>query len=199
MAKSRRDHRQESYVADPLTIRKVGHVGTDKSWEQRRYLLLPHVDRSLEALKLGTRSLGLIKPASVTDFLMDRDTKDWDPDKKRHLAQQTLFNQRMGVLEKVPFTFKYKFTCHDEGCQGHTSTIVDWEVFQAYRKWRREYGSNVHQVMRQKFLEDLAQHKDLYFFVGTALAQDHYRVFLIVGLFYPPVVDSPHVQQRLFV
>lgn len=189
VTKSKLDYRPESYVADPTTIRRIAHVGTKRHWEERRRLVLPHLDQSLEHLKTTNRSLGLIK-AKVTDFIMEPDDTDWSPEKKAALRQRTFFTRREGVLEKVPFTFKYRFTCPNHSCPGHTATIVDWEVYQAYRTWRHLYGQNVGEAMRAKFLTELAEQRDLYLFVGTALKQDRYRVFLVIGLFYPPIVSQ---------
>ena len=49
------------------------------------------------------------------------------------------------------------------------------------------------QKVRERFFDDFANKKDLYFFMGTTLK--HHNVsrnpFIIIGTFYPPKVKDP--------
>ena len=62
--------------------------------------------------------------------------------------------------------------------------VLDWEVAQAYRQWRRKYPSSWEQQMHSKFYDEFTQKQDLCFFLGTTLT--HPDRWTIIGLFYPP-------------
>jgi hypothetical protein len=76
--------------------------------------------------------------------------------------------------------------------------IEDWEVGAAFWNWKKHYGSEemALQKIKEKFFEDYAKKKDLYFFLGTT-RQFHGRAknpFIIIGLFPLPNV----IQNSLF-
>ena len=85
----------------------------------------------------------------------------------------------MPVLEEIPWTFRYPFSC--DGSCIHTLAIVDWEVYEAYRKWRTE--TEEPNVLEAKFGRELIEDRDLHLILGT---QYRFGNFLIIGLFYPP-------------
>jgi len=61
---------------------------------------------------------------------------------------------------------------------------TDWEMGQAYRRWRRDYGADWERVFRQRFEAEMIDKFDTHFFVGTV--HQHPNNWIIVGLFYPP-------------
>jgi hypothetical protein len=61
---------------------------------------------------------------------------------------------------------------------------TDWEMSQAYRQWRSEYGDGWEQKFRQRFETEMMKKNDTHFFVGTVAA--HPQNWIIIGLFYPP-------------
>ena len=62
---------------------------------------------------------------------------------------------------------------------------TDWEMGQAYRAWRRQYGSAGWEAkFRQQFETEMIEKNDTHFFVGTI--HQHPGSWIIVGLFYPP-------------
>jgi hypothetical protein len=88
-------------------------------------------------------------------------------------------------LEKVPFKFKYQFTCDDPKCQTHTLSCTDWEMGASWRSWRDKYGPDLWEdKFREKYERELVHDRDLHFFVGTI--HQHPKEWIIVGLFYPP-------------
>jgi hypothetical protein len=101
------------------------------------------------------------------------------------LTQDTFFEKApVQTLEKIPFDFRYRFWCGDVGCNGHTMICTDWEMGQAYRDWRREYGDGWEAKFREKFETWMIEKRDTHFFVGTV--HQHPGSWIIVGLFYPP-------------
>lgn len=55
---------------------------------------------------------------------------------------------------------------------------------EAYRKWRKEYGSSWEAKFRLRFETEMIQKFDTYFYVGTV--HKHPATWIICGLFYPP-------------
>lgn len=87
-------------------------------------------------------------------------------------------------LEKIPYKFKYEFTCDEPSCSGHTLSCTDWEMGQSYRSWFRTYGpSGWETKFRHRYEEEMTNLNDTHFFVGTV--HGHPASWIIVGLFYP--------------
>lgn len=86
-------------------------------------------------------------------------------------------------LEKIPFKFSYMFTCDERYCRGHKLICVDWELGQAYRRWKQKYGDDCEGKIIERFETDMILTHDTHFFVGTI--HGHPGAWIIVGLFYP--------------
>jgi len=167
---------------DSIEILDEVGTGKDSGWAERKRFVLPLRDGSLEELKETDRSLGLIKVRQLDDLVIEPDEAKWPSQLRTWLEQQDLFGRSKQPLEKIPWKFKYKFFCEDYKCKGHEMLFVDWEVYQAWRKWRHTYGDDVLAKIREKFFDQMRQ-RDLFFFVGTSLRQHRYRSFLVLGLF----------------
>lgn len=61
---------------------------------------------------------------------------------------------------------------------------TDWEMGQAYRAWRKEYGPSWEAKFRQRFEAEMATKFNTHFFVGTL--HQHPNNWIIIGLYYPP-------------
>jgi len=95
-----------------------------------------------------------------------------------------MFDKKYVVpLEKIPFKFKYRFLCGDSNCSGHILSVTDWEVGQAYRKFRKLYRQGWEYQFRKKFGYDMIYNFDTHFYVGTTRAHKH--TWIIIGIFYP--------------
>ena len=196
------DKRPESLRPDTSTIevlRKIS-TGRDRKWTERRSIVEPLVTESmcsiLAAERENGRSLGAFRPASVEDVVATKEG-DWTDRQVDVLNQMTLFAQDKGALERIPWRFKYRYSCGGS-CRGHEQSIIDWEIHQAYRGWRREYGEReAVERVRSKWLDELCgPGRDTIFFVGNQL---RYREsFLILGVFWPPMSkDGENLQFRL--
>jgi hypothetical protein len=183
------DARPESFKADELSLVLGSKIGTRDGWMERRRLVLPHLSPSIESLiesqAMQGTSLGLIKPARVKRFYFRPSEEDWTASELAKLKREDMFRQAPAwTLQKLPYEFVYEFDCDDERCNGHRFQVFDWEVGQSYRKWSRQYGDAWFAKMHEKYFDEIAKSKDIYFFVGTIAAYP--KTWTIVGLFYPP-------------
>lgn len=87
-------------------------------------------------------------------------------------------------LEKLPYKFSYQFKCNNKEFLGHELECTDWELVASFLSWRRKYGREWEQKLREKYETEMALGKDTHFFVGTL--NNHPGEWIIVGLFYPP-------------
>jgi hypothetical protein len=184
------DSRPESLRPDTTTIEVVRKISTgrDRTWRERRRLVEPLVTESmctiLEDEKRSGSSLGAFRPARVEDVIASKEG-DWTDRQMDVLNQMTLFAQDKGALERIPWRFRYRYSCGGT-CRGHEQSIIDWEIHQAYRSWRRDYGdAEAVERVRRKWLDELCgPSKDTIFFVGNQLR--HREAFLVLGVFWPP-------------
>ncbi len=206
-----KDHRPESYNIDLDTLQLTGQLGTEDSWKARRALLLPLASPSIEDLQkqqeVTNISLGLIRPKHIKRLIIQR-KKDphWSDEELAKLQRRSLIDEMqpedarliIKELEKIPYDFFYEFTCDDARCQGHKISVISWEVMQSYRKWQQDYGTEWESAFRKKYEQELpGSDHELYFFMGTMAA--HPKVWLIIGLFYPPAQQySNLIQPPLF-
>jgi hypothetical protein len=206
-----RDHRPESYNIDITTLKPIRRLGTGDSWQARRALLLPLLSPSIEELQKQQESsgvsLGLIRPKHIKRLIIQpKKEPHWSDEDLAKLQRQSLLDEMqqedvhliVRELEKIPYDFFYEFTCDDPRCRGHKISVISWEMMESYRKWYQGYGNRWESKFREKYEQDLPGPKhDLYFFMGTMAA--HPKVWLIIGLFYPPAhQQSDLIQPPLF-
>ena len=193
------DPRPESHKIDHDTIIQLNNIDASGHWKLRKEILLPLCIGSLEELQelhdLNKTSLGIIKPKHIEELIIKRTSSEWGTGKQealnRAINQPSFFTMRrvsLKPIEKVPYKFSYKFTCNNSDCTGHTLQILDWEINQSFKKWKKDYGSEelALQMIRKKYFEEFTQRCDLHFIMGTLRSLDKFRVFSIIGLFYPP-------------
>lgn len=113
---------------------------------------------------------------------------DWSPKQQQALLQGRMFGPQAKPLTKIPFHFKYVFTCEDDLChKPHAMMTEDWELGTLYLRSLREKGSEHHAKadVREKFLNQMCGPKrDPYFFVGTH--SRYPNTWMILGTFWPP-------------
>jgi hypothetical protein len=200
-----RDRRKESYRPDVDTIQIVGPpLSTKDGWKARRDVVLRHPVRTMEQLNdiqdVENISLGIVRPRSIADLIIVPDEGEWKPEWRADLAQLRLdVGPKRLPLEKIPFKFRYKFTCDDYRCKGHTMSLGDWEAGVLFLRERQRLGNDeaAAKSVRSKFLEELcAADRDVHFFVGT-VAQ--FGTWIVLGVFNPPSVapDTPPLFQGL--
>lgn len=185
------DPRPESFEIDIDSIEIASEpLTTAKDWQERKNIVYPLKSDSLCSLQLARErsrhpTLGIFRPKSIHGFDIEPSSPSWSPAEHAKLLQYSIFGQSVAqVLEKIPYSFSYRFTCDNPDCRGHRLACVDWELGQAYRRWRREYGDRWEQAIRRRFETYMILERDTHFFVGTIRA--HPGAWIIIGLFYPP-------------
>ena len=209
LVKNQSDFRPESYrpYSHESEINIIGHIDTGRNWEERKKLCLGKIYYNLSELideakdKVICTSLAVFKPTEIVDFTAEKVEREWDKDKLDKLSQLNLFETnkegKFEVVRKLPFKFKYVFKDN----QGTESKLMieDWEIGQLYWNCLARHEGNEEKAkedVRKKYFNDLANTKDLYFFLGTT--QLHHYVslnpFIIIGTFYPKI----DLQTKLF-
>jgi hypothetical protein len=142
------------------------------------------IQREREANRSPT--LGIFKPAQITRLVIeDAEQPSWTTEQLNTLRQIPMFQSAPAQeLEKIPFDFKYQFRCSDSSCSGHSLTCFDWEMGQAYRSWRRQYGENWERPFRNRFESEMINKNDTHLFVGNL--HQFQTSWIVIGLFYPP-------------
>jgi len=98
-------------------------------------------------------SLGLVVPREITGFTREDHTGDTaHAAKMNRAAQGSLLAQGAPKLEFSPFTFKLGYRCQSASCRGHEQSIVDWEISEAWRNWRRSYPTDYLDRIEEKWL-----------------------------------------------
>ena len=98
-------------------------------------------------------------------------------------TQKTLYNKEIKPVDKIPFIFRYSFTCNANTCTGHKIMCEDWELLGSWRKFRVKYGlDQAKQKIRERFFNCIKT-RDIYFYMGM---YSRYPTWLIIGLYYPP-------------
>jgi hypothetical protein len=188
--KSRKDHRVESYRVDSDSIRILETLDTNKGWKRRKEIVLPTLSASfcqiLTEVDQG-RSLGVFKPRDVSFSFQKAKQKDVSK-REACYAQLSFFDKKKDAVEAIPIDFYYHFHCSGVAdCPGHRLLIIDWELGQAYRRWRKDYPTETILLdkIREKWMEIVnPETKDAYLFVGNQ--QRFQNQFMVLGVFYPP-------------
>lgn len=189
--KATSDARPESYKIAEESIKVLSNpLSTEREWSARKEFVTPLLSHCLCCLKRerdrnGFPTLGVFKPKTIHRLIIDEDESEWSAEQLDALRQRDLFDKaQKAELEKVPHQFQYEFECDHEDCTSHKITCTDWEMGQAWRRWRNQYGSDWESKFRQKFEDEMLNKSDTHFFVGTIHGHPH--TWIIIGLFYPP-------------
>ena len=186
-----RDRRPESFRPDEHSIQLRKVVGTEDKWRERWQWIRPTLGVTMCELQRmqesSKRSLACIKPREIDKLIVEASDAEWAGRKQGTIDQMVLFDPLDTKLEKIPFTFKYRYRCEDPGCRGHNQSIIDWELMERYRKLRNQGvpPEAIPEEIRKKFLGELCgSKKDTHFFVGN---HSLYPLsFMVLGVFWPP-------------
>jgi hypothetical protein len=184
------DPRPESLRPNLDTL-KLGPTLEAGDWRERRRIVEPLMVESMCGL-LGQQerdgtSLGVFRPASVDDLVIEAVGDGWDASKQGIADQPSLFFPGRASLEKIPYRFLYVYRCAELSCPGHRQSIVDWEIGQLYRGLRDRGDDDAVALrkIRDKWLKDMcAPERDTAFFVGNHLKNP--QGFMVLGVFWPP-------------
>lgn len=179
--------RPESYKVDPSSIALLSKIPHGSGWKERMKYFMPIVRSSLEEISDENDkhkvSLGAFKPKSVKDFIIEKDPENWTVKQIDALEQRTLFGQKKTTLEKIPYKFRYKFTCENDVCRGHDMQIFDWELYQSYRRFKDTYKDEELTIekLKDKWLKYFFTKRVSYFVVGTDSRWDKFMILSMVS------------------
>ena len=178
--------------------------------EHKQAFLMSYLDSDLESLRDSNRSLALVKPRMIQDFLQ-KDRTRLEPGEeltieKIEAAQQgvlfdvdsELVKQSRISPEPLPW-IGYTFMCEGANCRGHEMMCIDWEIQQLYRRYK-DQGVQGFQKVKDRAMEWMNR-REVYFVVGTTW---RFASWMIIGLFYPSHQAKPkqaklsNPQQSLF-
>src|SRR5574337_581193 len=187
------DTRPESYKVDTDSIKILDKLDSKNNWEKRKPFLLPTTSPSfcsiLEDSQTSKKSLGMFKPAKVQFSFQKAPCKDVEKREACYAQTDIFIKQQKRAIEDIPFDFKYSFYCEGNlGCPGHELAIIDWEINQSFRKWKRTYKMEAVLLdkIKQRWLDGMCLEKhDTYFFVGN---MNRFRnIFMVLRVFYPKI------------
>ena len=192
------DPRPESYRINIESLRILPDtLPTTSAWQARKDVVYPLKAHCLCCLQRAQdeavhSTLGLFRPHKIKRFVIEKDRCKWTEAELAKLQQMSMFEgARPELLQKIPYRFSYEMSCDESDCRGHRLSCTDWELSEAYRKWRRQYASEWRDKLTEKFDDDMIQRLDTHFFVGTM--RGYPRSWIVVGLFYPPKVVAPQL------
>lgn len=210
--KNKSDNRIESYrPINHHSIKVLDKIGTEQNWLSRKEIVLERgtiysdLSELIELNRDGELSLATFKPAKIIDLIVDPVDREWDQSKIETLKQKSkqgdLFNdvkKVFKVVEKLPYKFSYKLV--DVNGRESKMMIEDWELGQLFWNVMKTCGYNetiAIEKVKEKYLIEFAEKKELYLFLGTTKEWDRRATnpFIIIGVFYPP----KERQQSLFI
>ena len=149
-----KDQRPESYRPRLETTAVLDQLPAGKRRAEVLNRLPQYRMCDLVAAKGWARpSLGLVVPREITGFTREDHTGDTaHAAKMNRAAQGSLLAQGAPKLEFSPFTFKLAYRCQSASCRGHEQSIVDWEISEARRNWRRSYPTDYLDRIEEKWL-----------------------------------------------
>lgn len=208
LVKNTKDLRNESYrpvdIDKPIQLGPV--VPSKNNWAYRKPYVLHEVYTNMEELiaeaqRPPYKSLAVVKPTQVKDFIWEEVDRDWNPEKLKAVyanqMQGNLFQQEdervaFTVAKKLPYKFSYVFTTEDG--KERILMIEDWELGMLY--WNCLEAANgdeqiACQKVRERYFDIMTKGTDFYFLMGTTL---RYHIgspnpFIIIGTFYPKHED----------
>jgi hypothetical protein len=191
---------------DDITLLNKVETGKRRDWVERRRLILDknkvytNKEEIIKKAHADEISLVIFKPAQILDFVVEDADPDWAQDKVdsilNDMKQGDLFAEKseedFKLVRKLPYKFSYKFL--DDAGKESTLMIEDWEIGQLYWNCEQHYGKDQAVAkVRQKYMDDFAQTKDLHLFLGTTFLHHVRRAknpFVIIGTFHPPHVTQ---------
>ena len=192
------DRRPESWRPIEDSIEVVEPLGLDHGWSRRKEIVAALDETTMCELVrdtargsgVGIRSLGVIRPVGTPNLVITKrnpeQLRTWEAKASAIAVQSSLFGSRSDPkppLEAIPWSFKYRYRCADSECNGHTQSIIDWEVVALYRNVRDHPDWEA--LMRTKLVDEMwAQSRDTVLFVGNQALYP--QSFLVLGVFWPP-------------
>src|SRR5579883_1073180 len=135
------DKRKESYKVRDGSIEILGEI-TDKT-EQFSFLekaIFPDRETLDRRYHEDWTSIGIVE-IELVKFYAANTTRDHWGKSKPYIQQGHLYVSKK-PLEQLSFEMRLKFRCkNNPNCNTHESGLIGWEYMEAFRNFRRNYGS----------------------------------------------------------
>lgn len=169
------------------------------NWGNRNQLILQNVNQKgieglLENQEKHRASLGIVKVRELVDFHVDGDPDEIIKEADyREVKVQTLFGKATvgegSKIDEIEHVFYYTWRCFgaccDEGAP-HKMQCEDWELFEAFRKFKSLYSPEEFPFKFRQIFYDHMLGRNLHFVMGTTSRPAQQKSFTIIGLYYPP-------------
>lgn len=203
------DPRPESMRPDQSILKPLRQVDTKRNWAERRQLLGDLVGATTTCDLIAANnavtyadaapSLGLVKVLDVDLKVSLGDP--WDDRQQAKVvaaAAPSLFNQEgLRELEPAPYKLGLRYRCEAKACRGHQPTMIDWEMGQAGRKWRRESGdARAREMLLDKYTKLFGDDIDTHLFIGNM--HQHRASFSALGVWGPKAEPPSPYEGDLF-
>ncbi|MBN2554493.1 MAG: hypothetical protein JXA97_01020 [Anaerolineales bacterium] len=206
-----KDFRPESYKLKhglDTEFRVIRRMGTNKAWAARKAYVLRDVFNSMNdviALAYGkeNKSLAVLRPKEVVGFKIESVERQWRQSWQKYAKQSSFFDLDENgkvvprkTVEKVPYKYSYTFLSEGDNAT-RTMMIEDWEIGALYWNCLKIASGDeeaANKLVKQKYLHEFVEAKDLYFFLGTTYRNHRKNAsnpFIIIGVFYPPKTEQP--------
>ncbi|WP_375659320.1 hypothetical protein [Bartonella sp. MR30HLJHH] len=154
----------------------AGPISSKWNWKEPKCLILAKntVYTNLHTVIVGAKSnefsLAIFKPARIKKFSFKPINPIRNPKREEVvyelIRQGSFFDKTNNFIrtKKLPYKFSYEFT--DDKNVNSTLMIADWEIGQLYWNCRKRVKSDKEaiQLVQQKYYNDIANTKDVYFF-----------------------------------
>jgi hypothetical protein len=190
VTKTATDARPESFTPRLDSIRPVGRPLPAGEARQRRGIILPLLRDSMCAVireqRLRGTSLAVFRQEEPPEIVAQpRDT----PDRTLITGQQSLIELARSPIEDLPYRFAFRYRCADGACGGHDQTSVDWELGEAFRRFRRDYGgAEIIDRIRAVWEAMWDSDREPYLYTGSMAR--HPESFLMLGVFRPRALTT---------
>lgn len=145
IAKDPSDNRKESYKVKEGSI---SILSQSEDWAERFMFLKKALAKDKETLVdlyyKDWTSIGVVE-IELVEFYAKTQAKNWEQDKS-YIKQFLLYTDRK-PLEQLPIELRLTFRCkNNPNCKNHDSSLIGWEYMEAFRNFRRQYGSTENAV-----------------------------------------------------
>lgn len=188
------ESRLESWRPDMSTLAVERHL---PPWRRRREVLDAMIDGSMCRLRADAvdnpraRSLGLVRPAEILGFRLERHP-GWSKDDQAKIdayvnqLELDLFEDSQDKTPLLAPRFKgfYRWRCGEPTCGTHEQSIIDWEFVALQRHLLYRSDADAQVELRKRFFEEICTSgNDVAFYVGNQAKRP--QTFSILGVYYP--------------
>jgi len=181
--KSEDDKRKESYRVREDSIRILSHVESHaEQFSLLQKAILPDRETLDRQYREDWTSMGLVE-IEMVEFRTTKPRIDYATAKP--YTKQTHLYVEVKPVEQAPLDMKLRFRCkNNPACKTHFCRLIGWEYMEAFRQFRKRYGSpsdavaKIKQAIESRFSNPKTS---AYALLGT---HSRYPVWMIGQLYF---------------